>query len=51
MMDTDNRSTLTSTDVVVVGPGFAGLYLLQRLRHQGFSVLVLESADGVGGTW
>ena len=50
-MDTGNRSTVTSTDVVVVGAGFAGLYLLQRLRGQGFSVLVLESADGVGGTW
>jgi cation diffusion facilitator CzcD-associated flavoprotein CzcO/acetyl esterase/lipase len=51
MMDIGNRSTVTSTDVVVVGAGFAGLYLLQRLRSQGFSVLVLESADGVGGTW
>jgi cation diffusion facilitator CzcD-associated flavoprotein CzcO/acetyl esterase/lipase len=51
MMDTDNKSTVTSTDVVVVGAGFAGLYLLKRLRSQGFSVLVIESADGVGGTW
>src|SRR6202050_5728187 len=51
MMDVGNRSTITSTDVVVVGAGFAGLYLLQRLRKQGFSVLVLESAEGVGGTW
>jgi cation diffusion facilitator CzcD-associated flavoprotein CzcO/acetyl esterase/lipase len=50
-MKTGNRSTTISTDVVVVGAGFAGLYLLQRLRSQGFSVLVLESADGVGGTW
>jgi cation diffusion facilitator CzcD-associated flavoprotein CzcO/acetyl esterase/lipase len=51
MIDIGNRSTVTSTDVVVVGAGFAGLYLLQRLRSQGLSVLVLESADGVGGTW
>jgi cation diffusion facilitator CzcD-associated flavoprotein CzcO/acetyl esterase/lipase len=49
-METGNRS-VTSRDVVVVGAGFAGLYLLQRLRSQGFSVAVLESADGVGGTW
>jgi cation diffusion facilitator CzcD-associated flavoprotein CzcO/acetyl esterase/lipase len=51
MMDTGKKSTVMSTDVVVVGAGFAGLYLLQRLRGRGFSVLVLESADGVGGTW
>lgn len=38
-------------DVVVVGAGFAGLYMLYRLRKQGFSALVLERADGVGGTW
>jgi cation diffusion facilitator CzcD-associated flavoprotein CzcO/acetyl esterase/lipase len=38
-------------DVVVVGAGFAGLYLLYKLRNLGFSTTVLESADDVGGTW
>jgi len=38
-------------DVVVVGAGIAGLYLLHRLRGLGFSTKVFESADGVGGTW
>ncbi len=38
-------------DVVVVGAGFAGLYLLYRLRKLGFSVRVIEAADDVGGTW
>ncbi len=38
-------------DVVVVGAGFAGLYMLHRLRQLGFSTTVLESADDVGGTW
>src|SRR6185503_7106338 len=38
-------------DVVVVGAGFAGLCLLHRLRGSGFSTVVLESADDVGGTW
>jgi cation diffusion facilitator CzcD-associated flavoprotein CzcO/acetyl esterase/lipase len=38
-------------DVVVVGAGFSGLYLLHRLRALGFSTTVLESADDVGGTW
>ena len=38
-------------DVVVVGAGFAGLYLLYRLRGLGFSTKVIESAADVGGTW
>ena len=38
-------------DVVVVGAGFAGMYMLHRLRGQGFSVRVFEQGDGVGGTW
>ncbi|MFD0667063.1 flavin-containing monooxygenase [Ramlibacter sp. MAHUQ-53] len=38
-------------DVVVVGAGFAGLYLLHRLRKQGLKVAVLEAGDNVGGTW
>ncbi len=38
-------------DAVVVGAGFAGLYMLQRLRGIGVSAVVLESADDVGGTW
>jgi cation diffusion facilitator CzcD-associated flavoprotein CzcO len=38
-------------DVVVVGAGFAGLYMLHNLRRAGFTALVLEAGDGVGGTW
>ena len=38
-------------DVVVVGAGFAGMYLLHRLRELGFSARVVESGDDVGGTW
>ena len=38
-------------DVLVIGAGFAGLYMLHRLRGLGFSARVLEAADGVGGTW
>jgi cyclohexanone monooxygenase len=38
-------------DAVVVGAGFAGLYMLHRLRGLGLSVRVFEAADGVGGTW
>jgi cation diffusion facilitator CzcD-associated flavoprotein CzcO len=38
-------------DVVVVGAGLAGLYMLQRLRGVGLSATVLETGDDVGGTW
>lgn len=38
-------------DAVVVGAGFSGLYLIKRLRDAGFSVLVVEAAPSVGGTW
>ncbi|NLU67771.1 NAD(P)/FAD-dependent oxidoreductase [Streptomyces sp. HNM0574] len=38
-------------DVIVVGAGFSGLYLLHRLRELGLRTLVLEEAEGVGGTW
>ncbi len=40
-----------SLDVVIVGAGFSGLYLLNRLRKEGFSVHVIEAGDDVGGTW
>lgn len=38
-------------DVVVVGAGFAGMYMLHRLRQLGLSTRVLEAGGGVGGTW
>jgi cation diffusion facilitator CzcD-associated flavoprotein CzcO/acetyl esterase/lipase len=44
-------SGVQHVDVAVVGAGFAGLYLLHRLRRAGFTAVALESADDVGGTW
>src|SRR6266702_4788167 len=38
-------------DVVVVGAGFAGMYMLHRLRGLGLSVRVFEAGGDVGGTW
>ncbi len=38
-------------DAVVVGAGFAGLYMLHRLRSEGYKVRVFEAGDGIGGTW
>jgi cyclohexanone monooxygenase len=38
-------------DVIVVGAGFGGLYMLHSLRQLGLSVRVYEQGSGVGGTW
>ena len=38
-------------DAIIVGAGFSGLYMMHKLRKAGFSAVVLEKADQVGGTW
>ncbi|CAF0824388.1 unnamed protein product [Adineta ricciae] len=38
-------------DVVIVGSGFAGLFMLHELRKRGYSTKVFEAADEIGGTW
>jgi cyclohexanone monooxygenase len=43
--------TREDLDVVIVGAGFAGLYMLHRVRQLGLSARVLEAGGGVGGTW
>src|SRR5215213_264549 len=49
--ETTNNSATQQVDVAVVGAGFAGLYLLHKLRKAGFSAVVIEEAGDVGGTW
>ncbi len=49
--DTKHPSVGTDYDAVVVGAGFAGLYMLHRLRKSGLKVRVLEAGNGPGGTW
>ena len=38
-------------DVVIVGAGFAGMYMLHCVRGLGFAVRLLEAGSGLGGTW
>ena len=38
-------------DVIVIGAGFAGLYMLHKLRSYGYNALILERAPSIGGTW
>jgi cyclohexanone monooxygenase len=44
-------TTSNAVDVVIVGAGFAGLYMLHRVRELGLSTQLYEAAGGVGGTW
>jgi cation diffusion facilitator CzcD-associated flavoprotein CzcO len=41
----------TDYDVVIVGAGFAGMYMLHRVRGLGLTARVFEAGSGVGGTW
>lgn len=38
-------------DAIIIGAGVCGLYTLHKLRQLGLKVLVLETADDLGGTW
>ena len=38
-------------DAIIVGAGFAGMYMLHKLRGMGLSARVIEAGAGVGGTW
>ena len=38
-------------DVVIVGAGFSGMYLVHRCRQLGLSCVVLEQGTDIGGTW
>ena len=46
-----DAGSATEFDVVIVGAGFAGLYMLHRARGLGLRAVVFEAGDGVGGTW
>lgn len=41
----------TTIDAIVVGGGFAGLYMVYRLRERGLNVVGIERGSDVGGTW
>ena len=47
----DHAAGREAYDAVVVGAGFAGMYMLHRLRGQGLKVRVYEQGGDVGGTW
>ena len=46
-----NGTNKPQLDVIVVGAGFAGLYLLHKFRQMGLSARAFEAGSDVGGTW
>jgi cyclohexanone monooxygenase len=48
---TNPQEQKRTVDAVIVGAGFAGLYMLHRLRGLGLTAQVFEAGKGVGGTW
>ena len=47
----ERDAKVESVDAVVVGAGFAGMYMLHSLRQDGLKVRVFERGGDVGGTW
>ena len=46
-----HTATTPHVDMLIVGAGFAGLYMLHKARRLGLNALVIEAAPSVGGTW
>ncbi len=46
-----SSSAERDVDVLVVGAGITGIYQLYLALESGFSALLLETGEGVGGTW
>src|SRR5262245_56611040 len=45
------ESAKQTLDVLIVGAGFGGLYMLHKARMLGLKALAVEAAPGVDGTW
>jgi len=57
MQDTKDRTAGAAApetgafDMIIVGAGFAGMYMLHRARGLGLKARVFEAGTDVGGTW
>ncbi len=49
--DQPSARLAADVDILVVGAGITGIYQLYRALDAGFSAMLLEAGDGVGGTW
>jgi cyclohexanone monooxygenase len=51
LLDAGEPKPVPDVDAVIVGAGFAGMYLIYRLRQMGLSLKAFEAGTTVGGTW
>jgi len=51
MSNPDAPPTSEALDLLIVGAGFSGLYMLHKARTMGLKSLVVDAAPSVGGTW
>ncbi|UNI24506.1 hypothetical protein JDV02_010246 [Purpureocillium takamizusanense] len=38
-------------DAIIVGAGFAGIFMLRTLRDRGYRAVIFEAGNDLGGTW
>jgi cation diffusion facilitator CzcD-associated flavoprotein CzcO len=50
-IEQDRSSAIEHVDALVVGAGFAGMYMVHRLTQLGYSIRGYEAGTDVGGTW
>jgi UDP-galactopyranose mutase len=39
------------TDVLIVGAGFGGIYLMHKMRQLGLKCKIMEAGTNIGGIW
>jgi cation diffusion facilitator CzcD-associated flavoprotein CzcO len=49
--DGPDTAAATTYDVIVIGAGISGMFMLYRLRELGMTARVFEAGTNVGGTW
>lgn len=49
--DNDSYVDKLETDVLIVGAGFGGIYLMHKLRQLGFKCKIYEAGKELGGIW
>ncbi|KAF7190181.1 Baeyer-Villiger monooxygenase, partial [Pseudocercospora fuligena] len=49
--DVNGASSATTLDVLVIGGGFGGCYMLKLLRENGFETKLIDAAPRLGGVW
>jgi NADPH-dependent 2,4-dienoyl-CoA reductase/sulfur reductase-like enzyme len=47
----ENYAKELETDVLIVGAGFGGIYLMHKLRQLGYNCKIFEAGTELGGIW